>query len=114
MKKFIAAFLIAVSAACTTVGDLSPRGAITASYQTVEVLVDQTTTAVARGRISQEQGFKVLELSRKARQSIGKAEQALVACGTDLKNCNSVSKILEEVQPILLEMERELRAKEGK
>lgn len=112
MKKLLAALLVALSAACTTLGDLSPRGAITASYQTVEVLVDQATTAVARGRLSQEKGFKVLELSRKARQSIGKAEQALVACGTELKNCDSVTKILEEVQPLLLEMERELRAKE--
>jgi len=114
MKKFLAALLIAVSAACTTVSDLSPNAAIAASYQTVEVLVDQAAGAVVRGRISPEQGEKVLAKSKKARATIAEAENALKVCGLDIKNCNSVQKILDQVQPLLLEMERELRAKEKK
>jgi hypothetical protein len=114
MKKFLIAVILAFSAACTTTQGLSPNAAIAASYQTVEVLVDQAAGAVVRGRMSPEQGEKVLAQSRKARATITEAENALKLCGVDIKNCDSVQKILDRVQPILLEMERELRAKEKK
>lgn len=112
MKRFLATLLIVISAACTTISDLSPNAAIAASYQTVEVLVDQATTAVLRGRITPEQGVKVKQTSEKARAKIAQAEEALKVCGLDIKNCDSVQKILDQVQPLLIEMERELQKKE--
>lgn len=114
MKRFLATLLIAVTAACTTIQDLSPKAAIAASYATVEVLVDQATGAVVRGRMSPDQGTKVAVKAKKAVETIAKAEDALKLCGVEVKNCDSVQKILDQVQPLLLEMERDLRAKEKK
>lgn len=93
---------------------LSPNGAIAAAYSSVEVVVDQATTAVLRGRISPEQGEKIKAQSVKARATIKEAEDALKLCGLDVKNCDSVQKILDRVQPLLIEMERELQKKEKK
>lgn len=112
MKKYLAILLIAIVSACTTIQDLSPKGAITASYQSIELLVDQATTAVLRGRISPEKGTAVLVKAKKARSTVEEAEKALALCGVEVKNCDSVQKILEKLQPLLLEMERDLQAKE--
>lgn len=112
MKKLFAAILIALTASCASMSDLSPKAAIAASYATVEVLVDQTTGAVVRGRMSREQGSKIVIKAKKAVDTIAKAEDALKVCGVEVKNCDSVTKILDQIQPLLLEMERDLRAKE--
>lgn len=113
MKKYFAILVLALASACASVSNLSPNAAIAATYSSVEILVDQATGAVRRGRMSPEQGQKVLEKSQKARVKIAQAEEALKVCGLDIKNCDSVQKILDQVQPILLEMERDLRAKEA-
>lgn len=110
LKKFIAAVTI-VLAACAS-GSLSTNGALAASYSAVEIYIDQATTGVLRGRISPEQGEKVKAISVKARAKLKDAEEALKLCGVDIKNCDSFQKILDQVQPMLIEMERELNKKE--
>lgn len=114
MKRFLATLLIALASACTTMQDLSPNAAIVAATSSVEILVDQATGAVSRGRMSPEKGQTIVVKAKKALKKINEAEDALRICGVDIKNCNSVQKILDQVQPLLLEMERDLRAKEGK
>lgn len=114
MKKLVCALLIFFSVGCTTMSDLSPNAAIAAAYQSVELIVDQATGAVLRGRITPEQAEKILAQSKKARQTISDAETALAICGPTARDCNNVQKILDRVQPILLEMERELRTKDQK
>lgn len=111
MKKIFLSLMAAFLVACAS-PNLSPNGAIAAAYSSVEVVVDQATTAVLRGRISPEQGEKIKAKSVKARATIKEAEDALKLCGLDIKNCDSVQKILDRVQPMLIEMERELQKKE--
>ena len=114
MKKMFMALVASILMACASPGDLSPNGSIAMAYQSVEIIVDQATGAVSRGRMSPEQGMKVLAKSKQAREKIADAEKALKVCGLDVKNCDSFQKILDQVQPMLLEMERDLRAKEKK
>lgn len=114
MKKLFLSLFAALLVACAAPTNLSPNGAIAAAYSSVEVVVDQATTAVLRGRISPEQGEKIKAQSVKARATIKEAEDALKLCGLDVKNCDSVQKILDRVQPLLIEMERELQKKEKK
>ena len=86
--------------------DYSLRGA----YDVLTAYIEVMSSAYQRGRIDKEQAMK-------AQKQVEKAEVAIDSAATAVFNCKSPcdpQAILATLQPMLLEMERELREQQKK
>jgi hypothetical protein len=106
MKRLILAFLISLLVACATV---SQNSQLKFAYDTVSAYTDSTATALMRGRITPDQASKASANAKKARDAVDTAAIALAKC---VSPCDP-STILNGLQPTLIELEKELRAREG-
>jgi hypothetical protein len=107
MKRLIviAALLFA---ACTT---FDPNLSLVTATRTVEAYVQVMDQALMRGRITPEQAVQASYRAKKARQSISDTREALLLC--KLPACDP-QQLINNLQPQLLELERQLREQEKK
>jgi starvation-inducible outer membrane lipoprotein len=113
-----AAILSMVLAACAT----SPANlAIANAYDTVNAYVEFNANALMRDRITVVQAGLASAKAKKARDTIDVAAVALKACqaapqppaSAPALPCAGYEQALRALQPMLLELERDLRAKQA-
>lgn len=105
MKRLLVIFALFL-ASCAT----QPNAQILMAYDSVNAYVSATNTSLQRGRITPDQAAKASVNAKKARDTV---DTAAVALGNCKPPC-SPEKILQSLQPTLLELERDLRAREQK
>ncbi len=105
--------LVALLIGCAT-GAKAPstNEALRTAYDSVDAYVQVVTASLARGRITEAQAEKASASAKKARESINTAAAAFRAC-EPAKPCVVYADLMKGLQPALLELERDLRAKEG-
>lgn len=116
MKRFaatIAALVGALVLAACALGPVTPTGAVGGAYDSLRTFNRLVVQTVDRGRISAAQAERMLAESRKVRQAVDSADDALALCGGKLP-CDSFDTIMARLQPMLLELERRLREEEAK
>ena len=105
MKRLLVALVIFL-AACAS----GPNAQIQMAYDSINAYVLTTKTSLERGRITPDQAAKASANAKKAREAVDSASLAIGSCKPP---CNPET-ILQNLQPTLLELERELRAREQK
>lgn len=111
MKAFIAACLLALLTACGGFGPTSVNGQLKTAYETVDAYVVLTTSSLQRGRISVEEAKKASDQAKAARDKIDLAAKALEGCKGQTP-CDTYVALMQQLQPILFELERQAREKE--
>jgi hypothetical protein len=99
---------LALLAACAT---LSMPAQLKAGYDTVTAYQAVVTQALDRDRITAAQGEQALANSRKAKATLDQARIVLAGCKPDVP-CTEYADLMQALQPSLLELERQLRARE--
>jgi hypothetical protein len=112
MKRLFLIAVLSLLAACTTVS-LTPNSQIQTAAETVSAYVRATEIALMRGRITPDQAAKASANAKKARDSIVAARVALAGCKPDTP-CTDYVSLIQQLQPTLYELERELRAQEAR
>lgn len=110
MRRLILTLLTAILVACAT-GAPTPNAAALKAYQTIDAYVLLIENAVDRGRIDKASAIKASAQAKKARATVEEAEAMLAGC--KVAPCADGTAILQSVQPLLLEYERQLRAQQG-
>jgi hypothetical protein len=110
MKKLILIACALLLAACAS-GPPSINTQLKAGYDTTTAYADLARTSLLRGRITPDQAAKASANAKKARDTLDAAGLALAACKPEAP-CTEYTNIMQALQPSLLELERELRAKE--
>lgn len=105
MKRLLLIF--ALLTACATT---QPNSQIMMAYDVVNAYVNSTGSALQRGRITPDQAALASRNAKRARDTVDAAAIALGNCKPPCKP----EDILQGLQPTLLELERELRAREAK
>lgn len=100
-----------LAAACAT-GAPSVNTQLKAGYDTTTAYADLARTSLLRGRITAEQASKASANAKKARDTLDAASVALAGCKPTAP-CTGYTDLMSALQPTLLELERELRAKEA-
>lgn len=106
LKRLLAALALALLTACAT----QPNAQIMMAYDLVNSYVNATGSALQRGRITPEQAAQASRNAKRARDSVDAAALALGNCKPPCKP----EDILQNLQPTLLSLEAELRAREKK
>lgn len=109
MKRLFLLVAALLLAACATI-DL--RDHVSAAQSGIDAYLSFNEQALARGRISGAEAVKAGQRALKANADLDAVRKAMAAC-VDLKNCASATSLLSNLQPNLLELERDLRAKEA-
>lgn len=109
MKRLFILLAAVLLAACATV---NPRAQIDLAYSTVNSYVDATKVALARGRITPDQAVKAADNADLALKKLALAREVLSGCAA--QPCADFTALMNGLQPNLLELERELRARESK
>lgn len=110
MKRFILFAAALLLAACASMPDL--RQQVGFAQAGVNSYLGYHEQALARGRISGAEAVKAGERAKQTNARIDEVRKALAAC-VDLTKCASAQTLLTNLQPNLLELERELREKEA-
>ncbi len=110
MKRLFLIFAAALLAACASMPDL--RAQVSVAQSGVNSYLAFHEQGFARGRISGAEAVKAGERAKQANARIDDVRKAIALC-PDLKNCSSAQSLLDNLSPSLLELERELRAKEA-
>ena len=113
MRATFRALLLAAGAllfvvACAT---QSLNTQLKAGYDTVTGYQAFVAQALDRDRMTVEQGDRALANARKAKATLDAARLALAGCKPEAP-CTEYTSIMQQLQPALLELERELRARE--
>lgn len=109
MERLFAIVLALALAACAT---LDLRGQVSVAQASVDGYLAFHEQALARGRISGADAVKAGERAKSTNAKIEDIRKAMAAC-VDLTNCTSATGLLTNLQPSLLELEKDLRAKEA-
>jgi multidrug efflux pump subunit AcrA (membrane-fusion protein) len=109
-SRFIIGCVLVVLAGCAS-GPPSVNTQLKAGYDTTAAYADLARTSLLRGRITAEQAAKASANAKKARDTLDAASVALAGCKPDAP-CTDYTNLMQALQPTLLEIERELRAKE--
>lgn len=108
MRKWILALALALAACATT-----PRGTLVAAADVTAAYTSVVNQSLLRGRITGAQAQRELERIEKIRLVINDGWVALGAC-PDKTNCAGYMATIQQLQPMLLELERKLREEEAK
>ena len=107
MKRFIVALAVVVLTACASLS--TPNGKIAAAYDTVNAYVQTTGAALVRGRITPDQAARASANAKRARDAVDAAAITVADCKPP---CDATA-VVQALQPMLLELEAELRKREG-
>lgn len=114
MKRLILIACALLLAACATIGGpAKPNDQLETAAGTVSAYVQATEIALMRGRITPDQAAKASANAKKARDAIVAARLALAGCKPEAP-CADYVGLLQQLQPTLYELERELRAQEAR
>lgn len=105
MKRLFLSVVLAVLTACAT---MNPNAQVKAAYDLVTAYTDATAVALMRGRITPDQAAKASANAKKARESIDVTAAALKGCAPP---CDP-QKLAQGLQPMLIELEKELRERQ--
>jgi hypothetical protein len=110
MKRLFAicALLFLTACAATTV---TVNHSLQGGYQLINSYVTVMYSAYQRGRIDEPTARTAIERARKAEEVVDAAVVALGACKPPA--CDP-TQILQSIQPMLMELERDLRAEQAK
>lgn len=104
--------MLAVLMGCATNAALpeSMNAKLKAGYEAVGAYATATQTSLARGRITKDQATRAAANANEAIDKVGTVQDALAAC-TAPADCKD---LLNQLQPLLLQMEADLRAQQAK
>ena len=105
----VAILALSLMVACATLPSLPAQ--LKAGYDTVTAYQAVVSQALDRDRITSAQGEQALANARKAKGTLDQARIVLAGCKPDLP-CAEYADIMQALQPSLLELERQLRARE--
>jgi hypothetical protein len=108
LKLFLLAFVLAFLAACASTP--TKNQATQKAYQTINAYVLLIENGIDRGRIDKATALARVATAKKARAKVEEAERLLASC--KVEPCDGTS-ILQSVQPLLIEYERQLREQQG-
>lgn len=97
--------------ACAT-GAPSLSSQLDTAYATTSAYVQVTTQSLERGRITADQAAKASANAKKVKDTLDTARVALASCVPE-QPCTKYTDLLSALQPSLLELERELRARQA-
>jgi hypothetical protein len=113
MKGLLTRVLLAAAAlivaACASMPTMPAQ--LKAGYETVTAYQAIVTQALERDRITSAQGAQALANARKAKATLDQARIVLAGCKPD-QPCTEYADLMAALQPSLLELERQLRARE--
>lgn len=95
---------------CASVGG-STNSQLKTAYATVDGYVELTKSSAARGRITPDEAAKASALAKSAMAKLDLARTALKGCG-EATPCDGYVALMQQLQPILFELERQARLKE--
>lgn len=110
IRKFIALLALTFMVSCAS-GPPSVNGQLKTAYQTVDAAVELTKVSLQRGRISTATAEKVSAQAKEARDKLNLARAALDGC-KDQTPCNTYVALMQQLQPLLFELERQAREKQ--
>lgn len=111
-RNLATVMLAFVLAACAGTAMTTPAGQIETASRTVEAYVEMTIVSLQRGRITPDQAAQASANAKRARDALVAARAALTACRGVLP-CTDATALLQNLQPTLYEIERQLRAQQG-
>ncbi len=111
LSRFILGCVLVILAGCAS-GPPSVNTQLKAGYDTTAAYADLARTSLLRGRITAEQAAKASANAKKARDTLDAAALALAGC-KPAAPCTGYTDLMSALQPTLLELERELRAREA-
>jgi hypothetical protein len=113
MKRLLTRVLLAAAAmivaACASMPTMPAQ--LKAGYETVTAYQAIVTQALERDRITSAQGEQALANARKAKATLDQARIVLAGCKPE-QPCTEYADLMAALQPSLLELERQLRARE--
>jgi D-tyrosyl-tRNA(Tyr) deacylase len=83
-----------------------------AAYATTSAYVQVTTQSLERGRITAAQAARASASAKKVQATLDTARVALAGCKPEAP-CTAYTDLMSSLQPALLELERELRARQA-
>jgi hypothetical protein len=104
------ALVLAACAGMAKAPSLSSQ--LDAAYATTAAFVQVTEQSLERGRITADQATKASANAKKVKDTLDAARVALAGCVPE-KPCTAYTDLMSALQPSLLELERELRARQA-
>lgn len=111
MKRLVMFLCAVLLAACASMPD--PRAQIALAQSTVDSYVTFVAGRKARGLVGQAEANAAADRAERAMAGIAEVRKALALCAPAAPTCQPFTLSMQTLQPTLLELERELRAKEG-
>ena len=108
MRRLIAVCAVVLAACATVAMPPGVNGKLRAGYDATRVYADATAQALTRGRIDVPQAEQAQGRANEALDKIGTIQDSIAACAAPA-DC---SDLMGQVQPLLLQMEADLRAQQ--